>query len=244
MSDVYISALADERLKAYLRGEGHNLIQIEDTGLVYEEVASHPDIYMCKLGAQPEDPVFVGDREKLGFKYPANIRYNAAVCGKYFIHNLKYTAPELLEAAKQHIGKKYAGATDTEAVTFINVPQGYTRCNIVVVDDSHIITEDVGIAKAIDKAMQATASNSTETAEDCRIKVLLIEPKQVKLPGFKYGFIGGASGRIGDEIIFNGDLAAHSDFKKIKEFIEGCGLKLKYFEEYPLTDIGSIIESA
>ncbi|MFR2966829.1 MAG: DUF6873 family GME fold protein [Anaerovoracaceae bacterium] len=62
--------------------------------------------------------------------------------------------------------------------------------------------------------------------------------------GYKYGFLGGASGRIGDEIVFNGDLAAHSDYEEIKSFIQERGLRLVYFRQYPLTDIGSIIEES
>lgn len=95
------------------------------------------------------------------------------------------------------------------------------------VDGSHIITEDEGVFRAV--------------SEKTDIKVLLISPKQVKLNGFAYGFIGGTSGRIGNEMIFSGDVTKHSDYAKIRSFIEECGLDIKYFD-YPLTDIGSIIE--
>ena len=56
------------------------------------------------------------------------------------------------------------------------------------------------------------------------------------------GFIGGASGKVGNLILFNGDLRKHSNYKEIKDFIERRGVSIKYFEGYPLTDIGSIIE--
>ena len=76
------------------------------------------------------------------------------------------------------------------------------------------------------------------------IDCLLINPNEVALDGFKNGFIGGSSGRIGDEIWFNGNLENHSNFKEINDFINRCGLGIKYNNEYPLTDIGSIIEEA
>ncbi len=63
----------------------------------------------------------------------------------------------------------------------------------------------------------------------------------MELPGYDTGFIGGTSGRVGDEIIFNGDLSAHPDCQAIRQFIEERGLKVRYFSGYPLRDIGSII---
>ena len=72
------------------------------------------------------------------------------------------------------------------------------------------------------------------------LDVLLIRPGYIILKGFDYGFIGGTCGRIGDEIIFNGDISAHPDYDAIQAFIKSRGLDIKYFD-YPLEDIGSII---
>ena len=187
-----------------------NIIEISD--VTYKPVSSHPDIYMCSMG--PGKPVFFGCPEKIGSKYPGNIIYNAACTGKYFIHNTKHTNPELLKQIP-------------ETVEIISVPQGYTKCNTLIVDENSIITSDFGIHKlCYDK-----------------LNVLLIEKGHIKLQGFGYGFIGGASGRIGDTIIFNGDVSQHPDYEKIAAFIEDRDLKIKYFTEYPLEDIGSIIEN-
>lgn len=156
-------------------------------------------------------PVFRGDPEKLEYAYPGNIRYNAACTGKFFIHNLNYTDPALLAAAE-----------NTEK---INVRQGYAKCSTVIVAEDAIITADGGIAKA------------------CRDKldVLEISPGHVKLTGFPCGFLGGASGRIGEEIIFHGNLAAHPDGERIIDFIRRRGLTVKYFTEFLPEDIGSIL---
>ena len=108
----------------------------------------------------------------------------------------------------------------------MNVKQGYACCSIVPVDEDSIITADRGIARA---------------AEAAGIRVLTVEAGHVELPGYDTGFLGGTSGRVGDEIIFNGDLSAHPDFEAIRDFIGSRGLKIKYFESYPLRDIGSII---
>ena len=225
MGRVYISCEAGEMLKKYLICRGHEIVAVEKSHCVYSEIAAHADIYFCKLGADDAAPVFRGDPKRLGFSYPGNIIYNAAVFGKYLMHHFKYTDSTLFSAAEEYIRRRY----DCPPV-LIQTTQGYTKCNTVIVDDCHIITEDVGIARALRKA-----------APETELKVLLITPKQVQLAGFPHGFLGGASGRIGDTSVFHGDLSQHSDFQRIYEFICGCGLKVQYFEGKPLTDIGSII---
>ncbi len=204
-----MSESAHPLLLDHLKNEGYKLEIIRASDVTYEPVNSHPDIYMCSLGIGR--PVFFGCSEKIGSKYPENIRYNAACTGKYFIHNIKYTDPDLLQAA--------------DKVEKINVPQGYTKCNTLIVDEDSIITSDIGIYNSC-----------------CgKLDVLLIKAGHIKLKNFPYGFIGGASGRIGNTIIFNGNLEPHPDFERITEFIKERGLEIKYFREYPLEDIGSII---
>jgi len=235
MKKAYISQEAHEDILEYLKESGYEIHFVVPEGELSDAasgktqlterkvraakaVASHADIYCCKLGAAPDSPVFLGDPKKIGAEYPKDIVYNAAIVGNCFIHNLDYTDGKLLDAFKeQNIGKD---------IKLINVKQGYTKCNLVVVDDAHAITSDMGIAQALN---------------DENIEVLVINQGFVSLQGFDYGFLGGASGRIDDEIVFNGDLSAHPDFDEIVEFIEKTGLKVRFFKNYPLTDIGSII---
>lgn len=215
MSTIYLSNNANKILQNHLESQGHNLVMIQDTGLVYPEVATHPDIYMCKLGADPEASVFHEEGQLcLGYKYPENVKYNAVCIGNYFIHNLNDTAPALLNKIQQSGYKT------------IHVKQGYTKCNMVVINNHAAITSDEGIYKYVNNY----------------INVLLIKPGYVRLGNFPYGFLGGGSGRVGNEIIFNGNLKSHPDYRKISDFIALQNLKIKYFEEYPLEDIGSIIE--
>lgn len=146
--------------------------------------------------------------------YPENAAFCAVCLDKYIIHRMDITSPKILQ--------------ETDNLVHINVRQGYTKCSCVVIDGNSIITSDDGIYKVL--------SGYSD------INVLKISGGGVLLPGFNTGFIGGASGRVGNEIIFNGDLEQHPDFEKIRDFILSRGLGLKYFTEYELTDIGSIIE--
>lgn len=210
----YVAVDADGRLKMYLRQQGYGLRFVSTHGIVGDAISNHPDVFMCKLGYMDDSPVIHADEKVLGPEYPDDVRYNAACTGKYFIHNLKYTAPELLQAAKEM------------GMQFIDVKQGYAKCSIVVVDEDSIITYDNGIADA---------------CEDAGMEVLRICPGFVNLPGYDTGFIGGTAGLIPGEVVFNGNLEDHPNYPEIEDFINEHGLTCRWFPDYPLTDIGSII---
>lgn len=231
MKTICLSENANRILKDALLDKGHELIEIAGTDKVYDAIASHGDIYLCKIGFElvvaPVQLPFIQEKllkngisfvpgaEDPGSKYPENVRYNAAQIGSRLIHNIKHTDPNLVLAAEER------------GLELIDVKQGYTKCNLVVVDEDSAITSDMGLAAALKKR---------------GLDILTISQEHVRLKGFSYGFLGGASGRVGDEIVFNGNLSAHPDFEAIKEFIHKRRLRAVWFEEYPLEDIGSIIE--
>ena len=181
-------------------------------GRTYGAVDAHPDMYMC---AFRDGTVDHADLSEIGENYPQNIAYNAVCLDKYFIHNLKYTSPKLLNEAQDH------------GLIPVNVRQGYTKCSCVVVNGNSIITSDEGIYKTL------------STVED--IDVLKIREGHVNLDGFAYGFLGGTSGLVGNELVFAGNITKHPDYAKIYEFCMSKNVKIRYFD-FPLQDIGSIIE--
>lgn len=215
MNTTYISKDANTILINYLKEKGCRIRSISSDNIVDKGISNHPDIFLCRMGYHKTDPIFFAQKEDLDYYYPGDVAFNAACTGKYFIHNTKLTNPQLLQEAK------------AMGMEIIHVRQGYTKCSIVVVDETSIITYDKGIAAACSAYPE--------------LDVCLVRPGFVRLDGYDTGFIGGASGRIGNEIIFNGNLSAHPDFEKIVQFIESKGLFVKYFEQYELTDIGSIL---
>ncbi len=217
---IYISALSKQELAKYIKekyGSEYKIYTVGKREGNANILETHPDMYMCRMGAGAEAEVLtVKDIAEIRGEYPENIGYNGVCVGKYFIHNKEYTSERL---------KNLVERKDLE---IISVKQGYTKCNAVVVDEKSLITSDEGMYKSIKNAA-------------AEIDVLLIEKGHVLLEGFDYGFLGGASGRIQNEIIFNGNLRAHPNFAEIERFISDRNLKVTYFEDYPLTDIGSII---
>lgn len=236
MKHIFLSNRADLKLKEFLTSLGKIVIEIKDSGQVYKEISDHPDIYVCligehlivardqleniadQLGAGFESLNIIPGSKPVGEIYPASAIYNGLQVGSFFIHNTSYTDDSIIQAVKK------------SDLKIIDIKQGYANCNIVAVDNASIITSDEGILRTIRENYP-------------QIDVLKVSPGHVMLDGFEYGFLGGTSGRIGDYVIFNGNLEEHPDFSRIRDFIESRSLKLKYFREYPLTDIGSIIGS-
>jgi len=230
MRPILLSEKAGLPLRNYLETKGHIIISIGGTGSIAGAIATHPDLYGCALGGslviepaqlaiiefelRRADVAFVPGAPLPGRDYPGHAAYNAAAFGRYFIHNLAHTDGLLLNRAKE-LG-----------LTLIDVKQGYTKCNLVLVSDDAVITSDAGIAASLAPYPMA---------------VLLIQKGHVALPGFNHGFLGGASGRVTDAILFNGDLSRHPDFSQITDFIEAHGARAVYFKDYALEDIGSVI---
>jgi hypothetical protein len=248
---VYLSADAADDLREYLDSRGFEIAEFGPIAGLPEGIACHPDLVYCRL---TEDMLFCGDSARLSAKYPGDIIYNACSTGKYFIHNLKYTASELIAAARE------------AELTLIDVPQGYAKCSIAVVSENAVITYDRGIAAALshytagatgleptgisqctERSASAAASNKTvgscNSTKHHGLEVLLVEPGHINLPGYSTGFIGGCTGldTVHNELVFNGDLLTHPDGDRIREFAAVHGVAVRDFPGRPLTDIGSII---
>ena len=147
--------------------------------------------------------------------YPADVLFNAAAVGERLFCRRDAADPLLL---KRFLKPRIC-----------NVAQGYAKCSILPVSDTSLITEDTSIARA---------------AEAAGIEVLLLTAKEVTLPGYDVGFIGGASSyfpyqRTG-QIFFAGDLERHSQAKEIAAFCRSHGKEPISLTASPLLDVGTI----
>ncbi len=150
----------------------------------------------------------------LSTNYPGEVLLNAVVLSDYIICNTNTVAEEILAFAKE------------EGKTVIHVNQGYTKCAVCVVSDAAIITEDESIY---------------ESCKD-KLDVLLIKKGEVELPGYEYGFIGGAAALIDDSVYFFGNIEAHPNYTAIHEFVRKHNKKtVSLSSTEKLLDIGGII---
>jgi len=110
----------------------------------------------------------------------------------------------------------------------IPVNQGYTKCSTIVIDNDNFITEDKSIYNAL-----------TQNGKNC----LLIEKGHVKLEGYEYGFIGGASVYLEKEktLLFFGDINKRSSYKLILQCLPQLKIELKVVNKNALLDLGGAI---
>lgn len=233
MKDVY---------KRYIESLGYKIINAEYNINLYDEIAAHVDISYVKIDndifVSPDKYVelsrkidcTIGKAEIKG-EYPLDIPYNVCIMGKKAIHNFKYTDPVIKEKLIEN-GYK-----------LININQGYSKCSIAVIDDNSCITSDMGIAKVLmDEGIDVLFVYEPD------IKLLKRTNKNETNPNrmyFEYsdmqGFIGGAIGVIGDEVIIFGDVNKFLNSDKIIKFIQRKGKKIKSFEGEDIIDYGSVV---
>lgn len=217
---------------------GYKLVKLPKSNNVYNEISSHVDIFACKVGdtlfvekSMYEDLVFmlkdteynvVSGKEEVGINYPEDIKYNVCILGNYAIHNFKYTDKNLLDYLKDN------------NFELINVEQGYTNCSIAVIDESSVITTDKKIAEKL------IANNISVLLLDYVPDIKLID--EYGNYSNMTGFIGGAIGKVDNNIIVFGDLNKIDKNNQIRDFIKSRNLNLIDFKGLDVIDYGSIIE--
>jgi ribosomal protein L30E len=220
--DKKIPKKAKRKLAKY--GE---LMELKTRDITYDAISGHPDIFFSQVSKQlvvaPNLPehyqeklenlniLFILGELEVGSKYPANSRYNIVADQDFIIHNFRNT--------------DYVTTGFVNGMDLIQVDQGYTRCNLIALGNKHFITSDKGIARTLKKY---------------DLKVLYVNPKEIQLPGFKNGFIGGCAGIYQNKIFFIGKLDYLSDADKLKDFLRRQNYEIIELYDGPLFDGGSI----
>ncbi len=195
-------------------------------------LSGHPDMQICKCAddvyvccpscyeyyknalSEFNVKIFKGDTS-LDSNYPRDIAYNVAWIGKTAVHNFRYTDPVI------------SAFFENAHVKMIDVSQGYSKCNICIVSEDAVITSDRGIYKSLTGA---------------GLDTLLICEGYIDIHGWDCGFIGGACGMLGGDILaFCGDVSTHPDYEKIQEFCAKYNVKCLSLSNKRLMDMGSVI---
>lgn len=203
---------------------------LEPSDKAYHSISSHPDIFffcdnerhcdsvICAenvdIGLPPEIKVTKGVKS-VGHKYPETVPYNAVGVGNLLIHNLLYTDPSILESCGQMWKKSVQ----------LSVNQGYTRCNLLALDENNYITSDFGIKKVLEENGRT---------------VFYVDPHQIALPGHDHGFFPGCCGLVDDCVVVCGSLKHLKECKELKKFIRRNGMRIIELYDGELVDVGSI----
>ena len=206
---------------------------LEPSDLAYPSISSHPDIFFFCHNEKHCDSVIyapnipVGTRHALsvldikegissvGHKYPETCHYNAVGIGNILIHNLLHTDSSILELY---------GQMWTKSVQ-LNVNQGYTRCNLLALNETDYITSDFGIKKVL---------------EQNGFNVFYVDSHQISLPGHDHGFFPGCCGLVDDCVVVCGALKHLKECKELKKFIRRNKMKIIELYDGELIDVGSI----
>ena len=128
-----------EEAKKNLKKLG-DVLFLNPTEITYKSISAHPDIFFFQtedgLIYAPNAPKRIikelkkrkikltEGKKEVGRKYPETVPYNAVGIGDTLIHNLKHTDSTILSLYENHI----------------HVNQGYTRCNLVALNENAFIT--------------------------------------------------------------------------------------------------------
>ena len=254
--DELPTIIADSRMpeeaKKNLKKLG-NVLFINPTSITYDSISSHPDIFFFQkddalIYAQNAPKKIIKELKKrkinliegekeVGKKYPETVPYNAVGIGNLLIHNLKYTDAKILSSYKNHI----------------HVNQGYTRCNLLALNENCFITSD----EAISRQLSAISNVNRQQTTDNRLypheslvetygrtseymSVLYIDPKQIKLEGQKNGFFPGCCGVWKNNLIVCGSTKNLKEKAELDKFLKDNNFNLIELYDGDLIDVGSV----
>ena len=174
-----------------------------------------PSVFDYYKDILPDCVTLLKGKKEPGRTYPKDVAYNVAKLGKKVIGNLEFV-DDVIKEIYSDLGFE-----------FINTKQGYTKCNLCIVNEQSVITEDDGLYVLL---------------SGMGISVLKISVGSVNLKSFDYGFIGGASGLIRkDSLAFFGDLSKVSNGEKVRDFLKDRGVEPISLSGGYLEDFGSIL---
>ncbi len=219
MKNLFISSKTPESIKSMLKNIGFSLVMLPPEPSLPEPVSSHADMLIFENIVQ-KDYYFSNKDLFEG--------YNVTLTDEKF--GTEYPKDILLNAFV--FKDTVFGRSDAISIEIIklypkvaNLRQGYAKCSTLLFGDN-AVTADRNIA-------------DTLTEHGCN--VLLIQPGHISLPGYDYGFIGGASFVYDNKVIFFGNIEEHPDYIKIRDFIGEAGYEIIYKKNTPLTDLGSAV---
>ena len=223
--------ISNEEL-ASLEKLNFTVIKIPKSTLVYPAIDGHVDIQLNILEQNSKTVIinkdlpqnfkdllcqnninFIESSKSLKKKYPGNVFLNSLILKNYYIHNLKYSDPNILPFIKNK--------------EVINVNQGYTKCSVLPVNEKALITNDPGIYTKL---------------SEYDFDILLLPYGDISLTGFEYGFIGGVGGMISEnEMAFFGSLDFYKYGQQVKDFLAKYNVSPIYLRNGELIDRGSLL---
>lgn len=219
----------DIRILNYFESRNIEVIRSDENNYVDPAVKSHTDMAVLHLGdniivVDKGQEALIGKLREIGMevyetaeiisgKYPRDVKLNFTIIGNNIFGNFRYI--------DSTVEDKLSG------MNCFSVKQGYCKCSVLVLSETAAITDDESISRKM-----------LEKGIDC----LFISKGDICLDGHEYGFIGGASCKIGeDTVLFFGDITKHTDFISIDSFLSKHNCKYACTDNDALRDIGGAV---
>lgn len=145
--------------------------------------------------------------------YPHDVALNQALIGKYVVGKQDSCAKEIIKYVSEN------------TYSYLAIKQGYAKCSTLILNKKAIVTADdsiISIAKDLDIDVLKIRNASTE----------------IRLDGYDYGFIGGASAVYENNVYFFGNIELHQNGAQIQDFCKKHGFNVVSMSKEPLYDLG------
>lgn len=224
MKNYCIIDTSNQKIVQKLKEYGYVCIPTENSMDVSGPISLHADVLYLKTD---NNSIYISECQKNNFKLLKDIGYNVnpvkLSAGYKTECKLNMVITDDIVLCNHKTCMEIYKDLYNKKIIYTN--QGYTKCSTVVIGNDNFITEDESIYNSL-----------INIGKNC----LLIDKGQVRLDGYDYGFIGGASIYLPEKntVLFFGDITAHTSYSKIDKFIKNCNKSLDYIDNMCLCDIG------
>ena len=159
--------------------------------------------------------IILSDEEQLS-EYPKDRIFNCLAVGSKFFAKTEYLSKEIVSYCTKN------------NIELIPTNQGYPACVTLAVGNL-AITSDAGMANTLQR--EGITPHIIDNSE------------KIKLPPYKFGFIGGSAGVYDNTVYFIGNLLSHPNGEEIEELLYDAGYSCVSLDEESdsLFDMGGII---
>lgn len=222
-----VDARSDEGIVERLHDFAEEVFLFRSEGITYESISCHPDIFIYQ---NHDDVVLASNTPQplLDKLQTLNIPYrlgNSSI-GEVLRNSCYYNC-----VATDHAFFHREGFSDEVVLTLnkpkrvVSLPQSYTRCSMLALNNESFITSDAGIAKVLRRE---------------GYEVFFFDPRDIHIPVHAYGFLGGTCGKLGNQLLFMGNPLRHKDGAALCRFVEAHGVEVVALSDGYLYDGGGL----
>ena len=217
---------AEERLLSL--PEVESVVRLPEDKLIADPICDHPDSLICIFEGKLYTHAEYAKAAKNELSYiceKASLELCPVECERSSTYPLDCGFNALsLPDRRQLIGRRKSLAEPLKSLVSADTSQGYAGCTALYAGGT-VITKDPSMKKA---------------AESLGLPVYPISGKDILLPGYNEGFIGGAGGAFENTVCLFGSPEYSESVKEVEVFCKDHGLTLVPLEDAPLTDRGGV----